>query len=133
MQEDFLKNMSELKVLRCKGCGKMVVTLKDSACPTKCCGEPMEELKANTTDGAAEKHVPVVTRADGKLIVNVGSVDHPMLDAHYIEWVALVGDRGFRLETLKPGEAPHVEVPDDGTVKEVYEYCNLHGLWKTEA
>ncbi len=125
--------MKEFKVLRCKGCGKMVITLADSACPTKCCGEPMEELKANTTDGATEKHVPVVTREDGKLIVNVGSVDHPMIDAHYIQWVALVTDNSFRVVTLEPGQKPHVEVAEDEKVNEVYEYCNLHGLWKTEA
>lgn len=124
--------MSEFKVLRCKGCGKMVLTLKDSACPTKCCGEAMEVLTANTTDGAAEKHVPVVTRENGKLAVNVGSVDHPMLEAHFIQWVALVGDKSVQICELNPGEAPHVEVPDDGSVKEVYEYCNLHGLWKVE-
>ena len=93
----------------------------------------MEELKANTTDGATEKHVPVVTREDGKLIVNVGSVDHPMIDAHYIQWVALVTDNSFRIVTLEPGQKPHVEVAEDEKVNEVYEYCNLHGLWKTEA
>ncbi len=125
--------MKELKVLRCKECGKMAVILKDSACPTKCCGEAMEVLTANTSDGAAEKHVPVVTREGGKIIVNVGSADHPMIDAHYIEWVALVTDRGFRIAELAPGEKPCVECLEDEKVKAVYAYCNLHGLWKTEA
>ncbi len=125
--------MKELKVLRCKGCGKMVVTLKDSACPTKCCGEAMEVLSANTSDGAVEKHVPCVTRENGKIIVNVGSADHPMIDAHYIEWVALVSAKGFRIAELNPGEAPRVECLEDEKVEAVYAYCNLHGLWKTEA
>ncbi|MBQ1467070.1 MAG: desulfoferrodoxin Dfx [Solobacterium sp.] len=125
--------MKELKVLRCEGCGKMVITLKDSKCPTKCCGEPMVELTANTTEAATEKHVPVVTRESNKILVNVGSVDHPMIPEHYIEWVALVSDKGFRIAYLEPGQQPCVECLEDEKVEAVYAYCNLHGLWKTEA
>lgn len=44
----------------------------------------LEEIKANTTDAAQEKHVPVVTIKDNVVEVSVGSVTHPMLDEHYI-------------------------------------------------
>ncbi len=125
--------MKEFKVLRCEGCGKMVITLKDSTCPTKCCGEPMTELTANTTEAAVEKHVPVVTRESNKILVNVGSADHPMIPEHYIEWIALVSDKGFRIAYLEPGQQPCVECLEDEKVEAVYAYCNLHGLWKTEA
>ncbi len=125
--------MSNLKFYRCKGCGKIAVILKDSACPTKCCGEPMEELTANTVDAAVEKHVPVVTREGNKLTVSVGAVEHPMLEEHYIQFIALETEKGFRIAYLNPGEKPVVDFLADEKVTVVYEYCNLHGLWKTEA
>ncbi len=122
-----------LKVVRCKECGKIAVVLKDSACPTKCCGEAMVELKANTTDGAVEKHVPVVTREGNKVTVTVGSVEHPMLEEHYIEFIILETKTGFRVAYLNPGDKPCADFYADEPVIAVYEYCNLHGFWKTEA
>ena len=121
-----------VKFYVCPHCGNVIQKVVDSKVPVVCCGVPMQELVPNTVDASNEKHVPVVTRENGKLIVNVGSVDHPMLDAHYIQWVALVTDNSFRVVNLEPGQKPHVEVAEDEKVNEVYEYCNLHGLWKTE-
>ena len=125
--------MKDLKVYRCPSCGKMVISLKDFECPTICCGQPMQLLTANTTDGAREKHVPVVTREGNTVSVNVGSVDHPMIPEHYIEWIALQTEKGFRIVYLEPGQAPKADFLADEQVKAVYAYCNLHGLWKTEA
>lgn len=125
--------MKDLKVYRCPSCGKMVISLKDSECPTICCGQLMQLLTANTTDGAREKHVPVVTREGNTVSVNVGSVDHPMIPEHYIEWIALQTEKGFRIVYLEPGQAPKADFLADEQVKAVYAYCNLHGLWKTEA
>lgn len=125
--------MKDLKVYRCPSCGKMVISLKDSECPTICCGQPMQLLTANTTDGAREKHVPVVTREGNTVSVNVGSVDHPMISEHYIEWIALQTENGVRIVYLEPGQAPKADFLADEQVKAVYAYCNLHGLWKTEA
>jgi superoxide reductase len=125
--------MSNLKVVRCEGCGKIAVILKDSACPTKCCGEAMTVLEANTTDAAQEKHVPCVTREGNKITVTVGSVDHPMVDVHYIEWIAMETAKGFRIAYLEPGEKPAADFYAEEPVIAVYAYCNLHGLWKTDA
>lgn len=125
--------MKDLRFFRCEKCGKMFIMVHEHGCPTICCGEEMKELKANTTDGAAEKHVPVVTREGNKLSVNVGSVDHPMLDAHYIEFIALQTESGFRIEYLQPGDKPTADFYSEERVKAVYEFCNLHGLWKTES
>ena len=75
---------------RCEGCGNFVTFLGNkTACTPKCCGETMKELTPNTTDGATEKHVPVITQDGNKVTVTVGSVEHPMLDNHYIEWIIL--------------------------------------------
>ncbi len=125
--------MGKLKIVRCAGCGKIAVILKDSACPTKCCGEPMEVLEANTTDAAQEKHVPAVVREGSKITVSVGSVDHPMIPEHYIEFIALETAKGFRIAYLNPGDKPCADFFAEEPVIAVYAYCNLHGLWKTEA
>jgi superoxide reductase len=126
-------NMKDLRFFRCDKCKKMFVMIHEHGCPTMCCGQEMKELTANTTDGAAEKHVPVVTREGNKLSVNVGSVDHPMLEAHYIEFIALQTEKGFRIEYLQPGDKPCADFYSEEPVKAVYEFCNLHGLWKTES
>lgn len=91
------------------------------------------ELIPNTTDAAGEKHVPVIT-VDGETItVKVGSVEHPSLDAHYIEWIVLVTEGGFQMKWLKPGMKPEATFKVIDKPVAAYEYCNLHGLWKAEA
>jgi superoxide reductase len=113
----------------------MVALLKKGHCDPSCCGEPMEILQAGSVDAAAEKHVPYITSIDdGKRIqVSVGEVAHPMLDAHYIEWIALVADDKLFVRYLKPGDEPTATfcatAAKDATI---YAYCNLHGLWKAD-
>ena len=121
-----------VKVLRCEGCGKMVLELKGSKCPTKCCGEPMVELVPNTTDGAHEKHVPVIEKDGNKVTVKVGSVAHPMLAAHYIEFIILETNKTVHLANLTPENEPCAEFVLAEGEEDVaaYEYCNLHGFWK---
>ena len=124
-----------MKFLRCKICGKIVAMVNDcSSCPTKCCGEAMEEIPVNTQDGAHEKHLPVYVVEGNIVKVKVGEVAHPMLDAHYIQWIALETDRGNQRKVLKPGDAPEAEfalLPGE-KIKGVYEFCNLHGLYKSQ-
>jgi superoxide reductase len=126
-------SMEELKIYRCRKCGKIVVMVHPSGCPTMCCGEEMELLKPNTVDAAVEKHVPVVTRENNVVTVSVGSTPHPMVPEHYIEFIILQSARGFRIAYLKPGDEPSVDFMDDEPASAVYAYCNLHGLWKTES
>ena len=123
-----------VKLLKCNGCGKMVLEVKGSKCPTKCCGEPMVELVPNTSDGAGEKHVPVVKVEGNKVTVQVGEVLHPMLEAHYIGFVILETDKGYQKHDLNPGEQPVAvfALAEDEKPVAAYEYCNLHGFWKTE-
>ncbi|MBR1637763.1 MAG: desulfoferrodoxin [Treponema sp.] len=121
-----------MKFYKCKKCGKVVLMMKASACPTVCCGDDMVELKAGETDGAVEKHVPVYEVKDGKASVCVGSVAHPMLEEHHIAFIALETNKGEQIKYLKAGEEPKAEFAllDGESVTAVYEYCNLHGLWK---
>lgn len=117
---------------RCEKCGNIVVKAHDGGGQLSCCGQPMSVIEANTTDAAQEKHVPVATVENGQITVNVGSVDHPMEEKHFIQWIYVVTEDGLIVRCLKPGEAPHAEIDLGGqTPLEVYEFCNLHGLWKT--
>lgn len=123
-----------MKFLICKGCGKIVGMIRESKCPTKCCGEPMVEMIPGTSDGAREKHVPVIETNGRDVTVKVGSAAHPMLEEHHIMWVALETKEGAQRKSLNPGEEPKAVfalAPGDQVVA-AYEYCNLHGLWKAE-
>ena len=124
-----------MKFLRCAKCGKIVGVIQDSACPTMCCGQAMEELTANTTDGAHEKHVPVIAVDGNTVTVTVGSVEHPIQEAQYIQWIALETKQGMQRKPLKPAEAPKAifALAEDDAAVCAYEYCNLHGLWKADA
>lgn len=121
-----------MKFYQCESCGKILVLLKDPGTPTVCCGKPMKELFANTTDAATEKHVPAVTVEGDKISVVVGSVLHPMTEKHYITMIVVETASGFQYKELKPTDEPKAEFLVNEPVVAVYEYCNLHGLWKTE-
>ena len=122
-----------MKIFKCDTCGTMVDELYKGGCDPSCCGKSMTELIPGTSDGATEKHVPVVTVDGNKVSVAVGSVEHPMLDAHYIQWIAIETTNGEQKKNLKPGEAPKAEfiLADGEEFVAAYEYCNLHGLWKS--
>ena len=125
--------MKNVKFHICPDCGLVIETIHDSGVSPSCCGMKMDELVPNTVEASGEKHIPAVTVEGSTVTVNVGSVDHPMQDVHYIEWVQLVTERGSQRKHLRPGEAPNVvfHLVDDKPLA-VYAYCNLHGLWKTE-
>ena len=121
-----------MKFYKCDVCGKIVAVVKATEVDTICCGQPMKELVPNTTDGATEKHVPVYHVEGNTVTVKVGSTEHPMTDVHRIEWIAIETENGNQRRELKAGDRPEATfalVPYD-KVKSVYEYCNLHGLWK---
>ena len=127
--------MKKVKFLRCKHCGNLFAVVNDGGVMPTCCGETMELLIANSTDAAGEKHVPVVERNGDRVTVKVGSVAHPMLEEHFIQWVAIVpSDERVYLKKLKPGDAPEATFNVCGQDSPVtaYEYCNLHGLWVAE-
>lgn len=126
--------MIKQKFLICKHCGNIVAYVKESGVPVVCCGEEMTELIPGTTDASKEKHVPVIS-VDGNIVtVTVGSVEHPMLPEHYIEWISLQTEQGNQRKELKPGDEPKAvfALADGDTVIAAYEYCNLHSLWKKE-
>lgn len=103
------------------------ITFSETQQPNK------EELIPNTTDGAYEKHVPQIEQHGDHVTIKVGSIEHPMLEAHYIEWIILETKTGYQKKDLKPGEKPEADFAVTEPITAAYEYCNLHGLWKAEA
>jgi superoxide reductase len=119
----------ERKFFRCGHCGNIISYVKSSGAAVVCCGEPMREIIANSTDAAGEKHIPVAKRTGNKLQVTVASVLHPMTPEHHIEWILAAQSDRTECVKLKPTGSPTAEFyVNDGKVT-VYEYCNLHGLW----
>ena len=119
---------------RCSICGNIIGMIHDSGVTPICCNEQMTLLTANTTDAAQEKHVPVAMRNSNALMVTVGEVEHPMTEAHHIMWIAAASKNRTQRVTLLSTGVPSATFPleEDGPVT-VYAYCNLHGLWASEA
>jgi superoxide reductase len=120
----------KLEVYICNTCGNIVEVLHGGAGKLVCCGKPMELLEENTVDAATEKHIPVMEKTDHGIKVKVGSVAHPMLDEHYIEWIEVIADGKAYREFLSPGDAPEATFCVDAEEVTARAYCNLHGLWK---
>ena len=118
----------------CEHCGNIIAFVEDKGVPVMCCGQKMTELVPNTTEAATEKHIPVCSVEGNKVTVTVSTVEHPMQDEHYIQWISLETKQGNQRKVLKPGDAPKAEfmICDGDEVITAYAYCNLHGLWKAE-
>ena len=123
-----------MKLYFCPICKNLSLMLNDSGVKPHCCGKEMVELKANTTDAATEKHVPVVNVEGNVISVQVGSVLHPMTAEHHIAFIVLVTDKGYRVNHLDETGEPKTRftLEKDEKALAVYEYCNLHGLWKVD-
>lgn len=124
----------QVKFYKCEHCGNIAVKVVDSGVPLVCCGEPMVELVPDTVDAALEKHVPKVDREGNHVHVNIGSVDHPMQPEHFIQFICLAKKAGYEIHPLQAGEHPSTDffLGEGEDPIAVYEYCNLHGLWKLD-
>ena len=121
---------TQLEVYKCTHCGNIVEVLIGGGADIVCCGDPMKLMVEGATDGALEKHVPVIEKVDGGYMVKVGSVAHPMEEKHYIEWIEVIVDGNSCRQFLAPGQPPEAFFPVEAATVTVREYCNLHGLWK---
>ena len=123
---------ANLNVYSCAVCGNIVEVIHPADGTLVCCGQPMRLLSENTTDAAEEKHVPVIEKVDGGVRVKVGSVQHPMEEKHYIEWIEVIADGRAYRQFLSPGDPPEAVFQIDAEDISARELCNLHGLWKAE-
>lgn len=122
----------KLQIYKCEVCGNIVEMVHEGAGQLVCCGQPMKLYSENTVDAALEKHVPVIEKIETGFKVKVGSVAHPMLKEHYIEWIELVADGRAYRQFLNPGDIAEAVFCIDADKVTAREYCNLHGLWKRE-
>ena len=123
-----------MKYYICEHCGNIIEYVKESGVPVMCCGQKMTEIVPGTSDGAHEKHVPVITVDGNHVVVEVGAVEHPMVEAHYIQWISIETTRGSQIRKLQYTDKPRAEfvLAEGEALIAAYEYCNLHSLWKAE-
>lgn len=121
----------EQKFLKCAKCGNIVAVVHATGVPVMCCGQKMEQIIPGSVDASLEKHIPQYTVENNKVHVVVGSVEHPMIPEHFIEWVSVQTKYGNQRKQLKPNQEPKVcfSLCEGDEVEAVYAYCNLHGLW----
>ncbi|UCD95822.1 MAG: desulfoferrodoxin [Candidatus Bathyarchaeota archaeon] len=121
----------KMQVYRCNVCGNIVEVLHPGAGTLVCCGQNMELLTAKTTDAGLEKHVPVIEKTENGITVKVGSIPHPMEQAHYIEWIEVIADGKVCRQFLKPETKPEAVFRIKGEKIKAREYCSIHGLWRS--
>lgn len=118
----------------CKRCKNLVALVNKGGGQLVCCNEPMQKLVPGESDGAVEKHVPVVNVEKNTVTVSVGATLHPMMEEHYIMWIALETTEGVLIKKRTPQDEPKAEflLSEGEEAVCAYAYCNLHGLWKSE-
>ncbi len=119
------------EIYKCKICGNMVEAVHTGNGELVCCDKPMKQITENTQEGVAtEKHIPIVKKDGDVLIITVGSVEHPMNEDHYIEWIEVISGPIVHRQYLKPGTKPKTNFICQTDTFSVRAYCNIHGLWK---
>lgn len=125
--------MPELnQIYKCNLCGNIVSVEHVGLGQLTCCGQPMALQKENIVEASKEKHIPVIEKSENKILIKVGSLEHPMEEKHYIEWIELQTDNSLYRKYLKPGEKPEAVFKTNEDIVCARAYCNIHGLWKTK-
>jgi len=118
---------SKKQIWKCEVCGNIVEILHEGADSLVCCDKPMKlQEEKDQEEGKTEKHKPVI---EGN-IVKIGSIEHPMSEEHYIEWIEATDGKEIAKVFLKPEDKPRAEFSFEPTSARAY--CNLHGLWTNE-
>ena len=124
------------EIYRCEICGNVVFVIEKGAGTLVCCGEEMKLIKASPPEmEGKEKHVPVIEIKEKKVTVKVGSVAHPMEEAHSIELIELLRNGKVVMSAmLYPGMKPEADFYIENTENlTARAYCNLHGLWASSS
>ena len=118
------------EMYHCPICGNLVEVVNEAKGTLVCCGQPMNLLEGNTIEASLEKHVPVIEKVAGGYKVTVGSIEHPMLPEHFIQWIELHTPSSVLRKELNPGMKPEALFLTDEEALYALAFCNLHGLWK---
>jgi superoxide reductase len=127
-----VKMTKKLQVYKCEICGNMVEILHEGIGQLVCCGQPMKLFEEKTEEQEGkEKHLPVIEKTEKGFLVKVGSVQHPMEEKHYIEWIEVTANGKTYRQFLNPGDVPEAIFDIEVENVTVREYCNVHRLWKS--
>lgn len=121
------------QIWKCEICGDIVEVLHSSPGELVCCGQPLTLIEPKREEEGYEKHLPVIEREGNGIMVKVGSIEHPMMENHYIEWIALDTEKNVLRQFLNLGEKPMAVFTTAEKVSQARDYCNIHGQWATEA
>ncbi len=120
------------EIYKCEICGNVVCVVESGVGVLVCCGQDMKLMESQTEEKEGkEKHVPVVKIEDNKVKVNVGSIDHPMEEGHFIELIQIIRYGSIiATKRLKPGDKPYAEFCLNVSENlKARIFCNIHGLW----
>jgi len=117
------------EIYKCKICGNIVEVLHNGVGTLVCCGQPMNLMKEKTEEEGNEKHIPIISENEEGVNVKVSSVEHPMTEEHYIEWIEISTEKGESKKFLTPDDKPEANFPVKDKNLKTREYCNIHGLW----
>lgn len=120
------------QIYRCPVCGNIVEVLHAGVGELVCCGQPMVLMNSKSQDEGQEKHLPVIEKSENQITVKVGSIPHPMEEAHYIEWIEITADNQVYKKFLNPGDVPEAVFNLTATTVSARIYCNVHGLWQSK-
>ncbi len=122
-----------MNFFKCNICGNLVELVLEGKGELVCCGEPMEKLISKQTEEGNEKHLPVVSLKEKEINIKIGSIEHPMTETHYIQWIYIFYNNKCQRVKLNPNDKPETKfiINENFDILEVFEYCNVHGLWKT--
>jgi superoxide reductase len=126
-----IKMTNQREVYKCEICGNIVEVLHNGAGQLVCCGQPMTLMKEKIKEEGNEKHVPIIEKNKEGVEIKVGSIPHPMTKEHHIEWIEISTEKGESKKFLNPTDSPEAKFPVKNTKVKSREYCNLHGLWKS--
>ncbi|OAA90353.1 desulfoferrodoxin [Clostridium ljungdahlii] len=118
------------QIYKCDLCGNIVEVIHPNGGQLVCCGRPMTLQRENTVEASKEKHIPIIEKAESGVSIKVGSIEHPMEEKHYIEWIEVQTPKNIYRKCLKPGEKPEAVFKMNDNIVCVRAYCNIHGLWE---
>ncbi|MCK4395353.1 desulfoferrodoxin [candidate division WOR-3 bacterium] len=121
----------KLQVYKCNICGNIIEVLHEGVGELVCCDQPMVLFDEKIEEEGKEKHLPVVEKTEKGFLVKVGSIQHPMEEKHYIEWIEIIVNGKTNRQFLKPGDVPEAIFAIEADNIKVREYCSIHGLWTT--
>lgn len=120
-----------MKFYMCSKCNQMYFSEDKASDNLVCCEEKVEELVPIEIGDVLDHH-GIVIRKTGNF-VNISINDkHPMIETHFIKFIALQTNEGFQykeLDYLKERKTTFI-LSNTETIIQIYTYCNIHMLFR---